>query len=128
MNKEDRFKRLKELTHEMSGPPEQGWLEYKHVEGTSFGFGIYKTDEVAIQRARGVAGSLFEEHVHDEHEHIVVFSGCLAITMHGKRHVLRLGDGIHIPLGTPHSAEYLEDSWVIAITVPGSKDFPNAPD
>jgi quercetin dioxygenase-like cupin family protein/uncharacterized protein YndB with AHSA1/START domain len=55
-------------------------------------------------------GFLNQRHVHPEQvERIEVISGTLKVAMKGREHVLRPGDSIEVPAGTPHTQRAVGD-------------------
>ena len=82
MVESENLKKLKELTpklHELILPisdnPGEHIIEYKCAEGTAIAFGLYKEEDVGVQRVFMSKGTKFPEHNHEEHEYILVYKG-----------------------------------------------------
>ena len=123
---EDRcFNKLKEITANLI-PLEDfikldsRMIEYKIENGTSFGFGLWTEENIAIQRAYMSKDSKFPSHIHSEREWLIVYKGKVIVTMNDKSIELKIGDGIQIPADTSHYVITKEDSWIIGITIPAN--------
>lgn len=99
---------------------------YMYEDGTELtGVAMYKSEEMAVQRNHIPAGMTFPVHTHGEKEWLICYHGKLKFTMDGKESLLEAGSCRFIPVGETHKIEAIEDSSVIAITIPASKDFPD---
>ncbi len=56
------------------------------------------------------AGTVLEPHNHETDNVGVVTRGAILLTMEGKSERLGPGDWYHVPAGTIHAAEFLEDT------------------
>ena len=118
--------KLKELT---AGLPnlvqssDNGITQYKTIKGTAIGFGLMNESHVAVQRFFMSKGTIFPSHTHPENEVIVVYIGQFEHTVDCKTIILKTGESYHIPPNICHSGIALEDTWMIAITVPGGKGY-----
>jgi len=119
------------------------FIEYLVEDGSTFGFGLFKEDEVAVQRAFFSKGTIFPLHQHNEHEYVMVYRGKLKIMCEGdSKNVycikdskaadficpidLGIGDCVYFPSNTIHGQTALKDTWAILITIPADKEgFPD---
>lgn len=60
-------------------------------------------------------GTVFDTHTHDVDKIDAVLSGTFAITMAGRKTILRAGDAIRVPRGAPHRAEVVGDEAVVSL-------------
>jgi len=63
-------------------------------------------------------------HQHEEIEHIIVYSGKIKVKNGDEDIIVDYGQSIAFEPFTPHKIEMLEDSWLIGITIPSSKNYP----
>ena len=70
------------------------------------------------------AGGLFPEHLHIESEYGLIYVGKVIVSVNGKERTLGIGDCVKVDPALPHWAKALENTWLIAITIPKSKDYP----
>jgi len=124
-NNDINFKKLKEITDKLIPlenfiKADSKMIEYKIENGTSFGFGIWTEKDIAIQRSFMSKDSTFPMHVHSEREWLIVYKGCLIVTIDNKETSLGIGDGIQVPANTKHHVTAKEDSWLIGITIPAN--------
>ncbi len=105
-------------------------VEYETVEGRITGYGLLNEENVAIQKIFSSKGSKLEYHIHKVKEWLIVIEGKYSIVIDkgqgAESIVLHHGESVYMEPGTCHSAEALEDTWIIAITVPADGGFPNA--
>ena len=125
----DTMATLRELTSRLPKVPNR-ILKYRSEDGTTaLGFGLVNTPEVCIQCAFLVKGRTFPPHPHDGKEWLIVVSGKCVIKWGQKlenRRLCRSGDYVVIPPGVLHSAEMIEDTEMIGITIPGDQEgYPN---
>jgi len=102
-------------------------VEYRAQVGTVLGFGLFKDGEVGIQRAFMSKGSIIHPHFHPEWEIVIVYHGKLKFRYDSKEQVIGVNEYIVFANSEPHDAEALEDTWMIAVTIPASEGYPNAP-
>lgn len=133
----DNLRKLKEITpklskfiiskpnHDSSNPG--NFIEYSPNDGGTFlGFGLFKNTNIAVQRVFMSKGTKIPEHNHKEWECCITYSG--NYILHYKeedREMPPKSIAIFEP-DKPHSGIMLEDTWIIAITIPASGDYPNA--
>ena len=102
-----------------------GAVEYNLPIGHSFGFGLYKTEEIAVQRCFMSAKSEFPMHCHDCHEYVIIYKGKAKYSMGSKETELGVGECVHFPPNAAHVFTALEDVWMLAITVPAEQGYPD---
>ena len=102
-----------------------GVVEYEVEEGNIFGFGLFKNEEVAIQRVFLSSDSVMPKHIHDEIEYIIIYRGEVEITSEDTKNLLKTGDFIVFPPHKSHKVVAIQDSWAICITIPASEMFPD---
>jgi quercetin dioxygenase-like cupin family protein len=123
-------------------------ISYAVKDGDCFGIGLFNDTQVAVQRSYMSKGATFPNHNHREREYIVVYSGSVRFAVEPKalfmksdksgtqilgrdynsapiEVVLNVGDAIAFPAGVSHAVEALEDTWMIAITIPAAEGFPD---
>jgi len=131
---EEIIPKLNDLT--MSNSPN---VEYMVDNGTSFGFNLYNIPEIAVMRVFMSKDTSFPKHNHDEIEYLLVYKGSLkvhidekpvhanvdGVSVYDNDFILNVSDGCFLPRGVSHSGEALEDSWLLCITIPSGKGYPN---
>lgn len=131
---------LEELTKEIKTPPtlkdhevnRRGCIiEYEGDKGTVLGFGLLNKATVAVQDVFSSKGSLFCQHSHVVREWFILYKGKYKVIIFDDsgdtvifEKVLAPGDSIYIDPHRLHSCEALEDSWMLAVTVPADEDYP----
>ena len=97
------------------------------VDGAdAVGFGLYKNDRIAIQRAWFPAGSILAAHQHEEKEWVIIYSGEAEITFEGKTVLLKAGDSVYFAKHQMHSFKAIKSTWVLGVTVPAAEVYPDA--
>lgn len=117
---------LKEFKLELfdSNDISQKHVVYDVEGGVCHSYSLFSSPEISVARTFISEGSIFPEHLHEETEYILIFSGSALIRVDGKEKILRPGKcTVHEP-NVPHWAKALEDTWFIAISIPYSKDYP----
>jgi quercetin dioxygenase-like cupin family protein len=77
-------------------------------------------------------GALVPMHMHDSEQMTYVLQGALRFLVKGEEITVREGEVLHIPSGTPHQAEALEDTLELDVFSPiraewidaGEDEFP----
>jgi len=87
-------------------------------------FCLLNIEDVAVINASLRQGDHAPVHGHDAKEWIIVYRGKLKITTSAGTDIFEPGDYIFINNNEEHSVLALEDSWVVAITVPTDENFP----
>jgi quercetin dioxygenase-like cupin family protein len=68
-------------------------------------------------------GALVPLHSHDSEQMTYVLQGALRFHVDGEEVIVREGEVIHIPPGTPHQAEALEDTFELDVFSPVREDW-----
>ena len=125
---------LRELTSKLPTIPKleefkkQGveCAEYEMDEGNCISYGLMNNKNISVANTLITSGSAFPEHTHDEKEWVLVYSGMMIAYYGDKKRTMKCGDCVSFEPGVPHRVRALEDTWIIAITIPQSKCFPDA--
>ena len=126
--------KLRELTANLPPIPKMADLkievaqhtEYKIKNGTCISRDLYSDNDVSVARLLITSGGELPEHKHKEKEYAVIASGKIVIYKEGKRMILGVGDCIVFEVNVLHRARALEDTWLIGVSIPCSKDFPES--
>jgi hypothetical protein len=123
---ESNLQKLEELTQRLPladfvAARKSNIVDYKVENGTCIGFGIFVSEDVAVQKAFASKGTLFPKHVHLETEYIIVVTGC----MEAKGKKFGANSVCVFDPGEEHSAFFAEDTWMVCITIPPSDGYPN---
>lgn len=125
MSLSQNLKRLKELVESVT-PHGPYCVEYKIDRGTCLGTGLLKKPDVSVQDAFMSKGSLFSIHQHESIEILTVYRGRLRVGTSDNDSFLSAGQTLSLPRGVLHEVEAIEDTWMIGITVPAEKGYPDA--
>ena len=68
-------------------------------------------------------GALVPIHMHDSEQMTYVLQGSLRFVVAGEEVIVREGEVLHIPSGTPHQAEALEDTFELDVFSPVRNDW-----
>jgi quercetin dioxygenase-like cupin family protein len=68
-------------------------------------------------------GALVPLHAHASEQMTYVLQGALRFLVDGEEIIVREGEVIHIPSGTPHQAEALEDTFELDVYSPLREDW-----
>jgi quercetin dioxygenase-like cupin family protein len=68
-------------------------------------------------------GALVPLHTHDSEQMTYVLQGSIKFVVNGEEVIVREGEVLHIPSGTPHQAEALEDTFELDIFSPLRDDW-----
>lgn len=101
-------------------------VEVKAQNGTIFMFGLLKNETIAVADVYITKDTSMSRHSHPEDEFFLLYQGRMDLTINGKKKILRTSECAHMPSNQPHSAFWPEETRLIAVTIPGSKDFPDA--
>jgi len=126
---------LKILTEELPPIPtlssfetniEKGYSEYVVEEGLSFGHSLYNRPEVAVMRMFVSKGTKWPNHVHDnETEWLMVYKGSIKVRCDNEEDVTLVpGSAIEFCKNKNHYGEALEDTWLIAVSIPRVDGYP----
>jgi quercetin dioxygenase-like cupin family protein len=93
--------------------------------GTSIFFNLLNIPEIAISRTFISNGTIFPYHSHREKEWVLVYKGELEVCQDDACYTLHEGEIAQIESDIKHSAKALSDTWIIAIIVPQSPEWPS---
>jgi len=109
---------------------------YEAEGGDVIGIGLYKSDDISVQKANLPAGTFWPFHKHEAIERLIVYVGKLKVEKSGGgcfdddtevvEKILEVGDSVKILPNTPHCVTALEDTWVLGVIIPDDKGYPNA--
>jgi quercetin dioxygenase-like cupin family protein len=68
-------------------------------------------------------GALVPMHAHESEQMTYILQGSLKCLVGGEEIVVREGEVLHIPSGTPHQAEALEDTFELDVFSPVREDW-----
>ena len=68
-------------------------------------------------------GALVPMHAHESEQMTYILQGALKCLVGGEEVMVREGEGLHIPSGTPHQAEALEDTFELDVFSPVRLDW-----
>jgi quercetin dioxygenase-like cupin family protein len=68
-------------------------------------------------------GALVPMHAHESEQMIYILQGALRLLVGGKEVVLREGEVLHVPAGTSHQAEALDDTFELDVFTPIRADW-----
>jgi quercetin dioxygenase-like cupin family protein len=68
-------------------------------------------------------GALVPMHSHDSEQMTYILQGALRVHVDGEEIIVREGEVLHIPSGTPHQSEALEDTFELDVFSPVRDDW-----
>lgn len=68
-------------------------------------------------------GALVPMHAHESEQMTYILQGALRFQVAGEEFIVREGEVLHIPSGTPHQAEALEDTFELDIFSPVRREW-----
>ena len=68
-------------------------------------------------------GALVPMHAHESEQMTYILQGALRFLVDGEEVTVREGEVLHIPSGTPHQAEALEDTFELDVFSPVRQDW-----
>ena len=68
-------------------------------------------------------GALVPMHAHESEQMTYILQGALRFLVNGEEVTVREGEVLHIPSGTPHQAEALEDTFELDVFSPVRLDW-----
>ena len=101
-------------------------IEYEGTSGSVIGLGIYKEEDLAIQKTFLSKGSHVPKHSHLENEWMIVISGYIHFEFNGTVKKIKNGGLVYFNMNEYHAATAIEDTWLLCITIPPSGGYPNA--
>jgi quercetin dioxygenase-like cupin family protein len=136
---ESNLHKLRELTNNLPKLPEKlphlvdmiehlssQNIRYKVENGECLGMCLFNNESVAVQHACLTAGTIFPWHIHEHNsEWIIIYSGKLReILKSGKSFEIGPGGYVFCRAGEEHMQIAIEDTRLIAITIPASEGYP----
>lgn len=99
---------------------------YQTKNGNCVGINLYNEPDIGVMRVYMEKGAEFPEHIHKTEKEIgIVYSGKLLIRRGDEAFKMKIGDHFYFEKGEPHAAKALEDCWLICVSVPSAKGYPN---
>lgn len=100
--------------------------EYDVASGTALGLNLLHQAEIAVCRLFFSAGTRFREHSHSEKEWLILYSGkCVCRYANMPARTLDVGDFVYFAPEEIHEFEFLTDTWMVGVSVPAIKGFPD---
>ena len=130
----ENLERLRELTNSLPAVPliklvkasSDKTVEYETQDGTPFfGLGLFNNGYVAVRRVFMGKGTLVPHHTHAGKEFMIVYSGKVRFRRSRGERVYGIGDILCFDPNEEHNGEALEHTWLIAITIPAEKGYPD---
>jgi quercetin dioxygenase-like cupin family protein len=120
----DNIEKLRELTNKLPTAPSMVMLG---AVGSTALYGLYKENRVAVLRGIVPEGDTYPRHEHPVTEHLILVSGHAIVEVNGGEKVeLFPGDHCGLRPHVPHSFTAVEDTMIIAVTVPAEEGYPDA--
>ena len=129
--------KLPPLPMNPSGEPTGAFYRYptRDGKGSVLAWKLLSLPGIAIAQFFMSKGSSYPEHGHEiAKEWVIVYEGRLSVTVdgsvscghivNGQSNELVAGDCVHFERGQIHSAVALEDTWMVAITIPRDSAYP----
>ena len=135
MEKSPYLKKLKEITPKLPNLSDIVKKQYDNKvvydvngDGEAIGVGLLKIDDVAVQKAFLVKGTVFKKHIHkDAVEILIIYSGSGTFVDYstGEKKDITVGDCVRVEKGIPHGWEFKEDCKMIGVVIPSIEGFPD---
>lgn len=93
------------------------------IEGTCLAEGLLNIPGVAVARSFMSRDSVFPRHGHDETEWLIIYQGSIEVATTEAVNVYSNGAGVAVYPGQEHTVKALEDTWMVAITIPASRGY-----
>jgi len=131
------LQKLRELTDTLPSFPSlvkmesNNRIDYNVDNGVSFAFGLLSQTEVAVANVFISSGAVFPKHSHKENEFLIVYEGGLVVEIcdaGGEDYrsiIVETGGSVYFDNNERHIVTALEDTWLIAITVPAAEGYPH---
>ena len=91
-------------------------------------YGILNIPSFTVTLSHISKGAKFETHHHEQVEVVLILHGQMVmVTLENEKEtsfMCRAGDSITLESMVPHNAIFPEESWILVITLPATKDFP----
>ncbi len=127
----EHLNKLREITTtlpDLSAKIAFGLIEYETDGKPITGIGLYNNGVVAVQRCQLPKGTHLKEHTHTEAETMLVFMGLVKFNCPdwSEPRLVGVGDVIQFAPGVPHEATAIQETQMIAITIPAGDGYPHA--
>lgn len=117
--------KLSEMIHNPGSV--RSYIEYDVEDGSAIGFGLLSQKEVGVQKLFISSGTTFPNHIHDkEVEFGILFEGKLEVEINGEKQIVEKGECVKFCCKDIHGARALEDTWLIAVSIPRIDGYPKA--
>jgi quercetin dioxygenase-like cupin family protein len=105
-----------------------GLIDLTLAQGTLLLFHVFKNEHLSMCRAFWSKHSVMPSHIHEQRELLGVERGQLLVRINDHADVVTLNqyDTLELAPGNPHTVMATEDTWSWALTMPSTKEFPNA--
>lgn len=104
-------------------------VEYHTETGAIFGFSLMSKPKISVQDTFSTKGSELAFHRHLVKEWLIVYEGLAEITLRlpdgDVVKTLEAGDSIYIDTGTTHNSKFLQDTRMLAVSVPADGGYPS---
>lgn len=100
-------------------------VEYDVFNGNALGIHLFNSPRISINRFFATKDAIFPEHSHKEKEWCILYEGSAILKYEDREVILKPGDCAEIEPNTKHSAVYLENSWLVLITIPRGEGMAN---
>lgn len=127
---ESHLELLEKKTNNLSGFPEGDMVDtivtsYSLENGESYAISLLNDDNVSVALWKNEKESIFPAHSHKEKEWLIVVRGIVSISVENETtYILKNSDSITIEPNTVHELYFIEDTDIVGITIPKSKEFP----
>jgi len=102
-------------------------IEYlmENMAAGCFGYPLYNNGAIAVQLVNMKAGAVFPRHTHNSREWLLLYGGKIQF-FNGKYQgqVYNINECVEVLPKISHRVKALEDSWMLAITIPADKGYP----
>lgn len=114
---------LSEMIHNPGGT--RSYIEYNVNGGTCIGFGLLNQEQIAVQKIFISSGTEFPLHTHEiEKEFGIIYSGLLKVFVEDEEYIVNPGECIEFCCNQKHKVIALDDTWLIAVSIPAIDGYP----
>ena len=93
--------------------------------GEVFSQALVSEEAVGVQLVYMIKGTDIPEHIHDnEVEHVIVYQGLFHLYHKGQERSIQVGEHACFLAGEPHRGTMLENTIIVAITIPRAEGYP----
>lgn len=121
---------LRDLTPTLAQfPPvvieKNNYVEWQVKNGKCFAWSLLHEPSISICRSFLSKGTIFPKHKHEEREWLIVYEGKLTVYILDDCIELFVGQSTIIEPDIEHSIMADEDTMVLGVTIPASKEYPH---